>query len=118
MTLAEAVKKLWWPILERRTPSLKMLKEFVEMLKLEHYEWSKVPDNDLKNQQRAGYLASKAKQQGWIRQCVNQGLLPKNWNNWPRHNHELTQEEIDARCLGTSVWSVSGGAFERNRRKF
>ncbi len=117
MTLAESVKKLRWPILEGRPPSLKMLKEFVQLLELEYHEWSKVPDNDLKSQRWAGYLTSKAKQQGWIRQCVNQGLLSKNWNDWPRHNYTFTQEEIDARYRGTSVWSVSAGAFERNRRK-
>jgi hypothetical protein len=94
-----------------------MLKQFVQMAELEYFEWSKVPDNDLKNQRWAGYLISKARQQGWIRRCVNQGLLPNSWNNWPKHNHAFTQEEIDARFQGTSVWSISAGAFERNRRK-
>ncbi|HUD49058.1 MAG TPA: hypothetical protein VMR33_19670 [Candidatus Baltobacteraceae bacterium] len=117
MTLAEAVKKLRWPILEGRVPTSKMLKEFVEMLQLEYDEWIRVPDNDLRNQQWAGYLTSKAKQQGWIRRCVKDGLLSKQWNNWPRHNVTFSQEEIDSRYQGKSVQTISAGAFEQNRRK-
>ena len=117
MTLAQVVDKVRKPIMDAVQPDLEMLKCFAQMVELNYFEWSKIPDNDLGNQKWADFLIPKAKQQGWIRLCVEHQLLRENWLKWPHHNVLYPPRLKATKEGGKSLRTIPGGAIEQNRRK-
>ena len=62
MNLAQAVEKFRPAILNEQEPDIETLKCMAELVELNYYEWSKVPDNDEANQKWADFLLKMAKQ--------------------------------------------------------
>ncbi len=121
MNLAEAIKKtreaLLVAIQDEQRPSLETLKCFAELIELNDREWLKIPENDATSQKEAEFWFKKAKPLGWFRLCVEHGLLPENYIRWPKHNCFRPPKLKEAKKGSQSVQTVSGGAFEQNRRK-
>lgn len=120
MNLAQAVEKLRPAILDEQEPNLEMLKCMAVLVELHHAEYANYGSSDFDedNLKWAEYLLKKAKQNGWFSLCIKHGLLDKRYKLWPRHNDTYPPPKpIETKGDGSSVRTISGGAFEQNRRK-
>jgi hypothetical protein len=117
LTLVQAVRLVRKPLLEDTSPTVELLRAFVTMVKLNDLEWSKVPSNDVDTQKWAEHLMKLAKRQGWFSQCVQTGLLPEAYRRWPNHVTTYPPKLKPAKFPRKSVMTITGGAFEQNRRK-
>jgi hypothetical protein len=116
-TLAEAVTHVREPLLNESIPTLELLEAFAAMIELNDQEYCNVPNNDVETQKWAELLMKRGKGQGWFRRCIESGLLPEYYKRWPHHNALIPMELKPAKFPRKSVTTISGGAFEQNRRK-
>jgi len=120
MTLAQAVEKIRPAVLKQQVPDLEMLKCMAELVELNHAEYAKYgdPEQDMANLDWSEYLLKQAKLSGWFRLCIKQGLLTEKYIHWPNQDWIKQPKLKEIKDKSKSVRTLSGGAFERNRRKF
>ena len=67
-----------------------LLGHFADLVELSRLDSLKGADRDADSQKWVGWLLPKARQQGWIRLCVERKLLPEAWLHWPNHSEKAT----------------------------
>jgi len=117
MNLAQAVERFRPAILNEQEADIETLKCMAELVELNYYEWSKLPDNDEANQKWADFLLKMAKQRGWFRLFIKHGFLPKSYIHWPNQNLFKQSKVKESKGDSSSVRTISGGAVEQKRRK-
>jgi hypothetical protein len=95
MTLDKTVRKVRQPLMDGVAPGPELLAHFAHMVELSLLESAKATDADVDSHKWVRWLLPKAKQQGWIRLCVEQKLLPKGWLDWP-HPDESAPTKLKA----------------------